>query len=221
MKFLIADDHPIFRVGLKDLISDNYPGITIIECCNGTEALDTIINESPDISILDIDMPEKNGLDIIKAIMNNKYKTKAIILTVCHEKEIIDVAMNNGALGFVAKDYTSESIVECINSVLKNKKYVMPFLNRKNYFFASLEHKEKEKIQFLRDRLTQTEIKIIKLISRNKSSREIGGLLFLSEKTIENYRYNICKKLLLPVKNNSLLLWVKENKELILLLPEF
>jgi len=221
MKFLIADDHPIFRVGLRDLLADKYPDVSIIECSDGTEALDKIINEAPDVSVLDIDMPGKSGLEIIKTIVENKYNTKAIILTVCHEKEIIDVALKNGALGFVAKDYTSQSIIECINTVLKNEKYIMPFLNRKNFFFNALDKNKQDKIYFLKERLTQTEIKIIKLICKNHSSREIGGFLFLSEKTIENYRYNICKKLLLPVKNNSLLIWVNENKEIILLLPDF
>lgn len=183
--------------------------------------MDLITNESPDLSIIDIDMPGINGLEVVKKMVAQDNNAKTIILTVCHEKEIIDVAIKNGALGFIAKDYTSESIIDCINSVLKNEKYIVPFLNRKNFFINTLDKSKQDKIYFLKERLTQTEIKIIKLICRNHSTREIGGFLFLSEKTIENYRYNICKKLLLPVKNNSLLIWVNENKEIVLLLPDF
>lgn len=219
MKLLIADDHPIFRKGLYDLLEKEYKGCTIIECETGTDAYKSIIEQQPDISILDINMPGLNGIEVSKKVINEMPKAKIVILTMYKEKEMVRKAMNNGVSGYIVKDFAVNEIIECINKVLDNKKYIGSTLQAE-YNELSMNRKE-HAVSDLLATLSQAELKTLKLVNQNKSSKEIAELLFLSEKTIENYRSKICQKLGLPPRNNSLVLWISENKEMLALLTEF
>lgn len=217
---LIADDHPIFRKGLIDLLQTAFPKVKITECHNGAEAIDGILKQKPEIAILDINMPEANGLDVCKRVLKENSDTKIIILTMYREKEMIKNAMLSGALGYILKDTAGDEIVDCINTVLEGEKYIgtamLPHHNE-----LSIEDKKKQQLVDGLKNLSQAELKTLKLVSQNKTSKEISELLFLSEKTIENYRSRICQKLELPPRNNSLVIWISENKELLSYISEF
>ncbi len=217
---LIADDHPIFRKGLIDLLQQMFAKAKIIECQNGTQALQNIQQLKPAIAILDINMPEMNGLEVCKQITKELIDTKVIILTMYREKEMIKNAMLSGAKGYLLKDNAVDEIKECVNTILKGETFVgtamQPYQNE-----LSVEDKKKQQLIDSLKSLSQAELKTLKLVSQNKSSREIAELLFLSEKTVENYRSRICQKLELPPRNNSLVLWISENKELLSFISEF
>jgi DNA-binding NarL/FixJ family response regulator len=220
MKLLIADDHPIFRKGLKDLLIDTYRDIEIIECSNGAEAYKYILLNKPQIAILDINMPEQNGLDVAKQVRNNNLNTKVIILTMYKEKEMIRKAMEFGASGFILKDFAVDELMDCIQKVQDNQKYIGPAL-KNSYTEVMFEDQKKQELMKKLSMLSHGEMKTLKLVNQNKTSKEISELLFLTEKTIENYRSKICQKLGLPPRNNSLMLWISENKELLSALNEF
>jgi len=217
---LIADDHPIFRKGLMDLLQHSFPKVKIIECHNGTEAISGILKLKPDIAILDINMPEANGLDVCKHVVKEQSETKIIILTMYREKEMIKNAMLSGASGYILKDNAVDEIMDCVNTVLNGEKYIgtamLPHHNE-----LTIEDKKKQQLVEGLKTLSQAELKTLKLVSQNKTSKEISELLFLSEKTIENYRSRICQKLELPPRNNSLVIWISENKELLSYISEF
>lgn len=217
---LIADDHPIFRKGLKDILTAAFPKAAIYECNNGKEAVEGISAHCPDIAILDINMPELNGLDACKQVIKQKTSSRIIILTMYSEKEMIKNAMLSGASGYILKDNAVDEIIECIGTVAKGEKYIgsamMP-----HHQELSMEDKKKQSLVDALKTLSQAELKTLKLVSQNKSSKEISELLFLSEKTIENYRSRICQKLELPPRNNSLVIWISENKELLSHISEF
>lgn len=219
MKLLIADDHPIFRKGLRDIFLNAFPNCQIIECDNGTDAVEAIGDSRPDISILDINMPGLNGIEVAKKVTAEFPQDKIIILTMYKEKEMVRKAMNSGASGYILKDFAVNEIIECITHVLENKKYIGPGLQ------SELNEpgltKKKQSVMDLMMSLSQAELKTLKLVNQNKSSKEIAELLFLSEKTIENYRSKICQKLGLPPRNNSLILWTSEHKDLLAMLNEF
>lgn len=220
MKLLIADDHPIFRKGLIEILRPSFPNALIIDCENGNETLEKIRTEVPDVCVIDIDMPEMNGLDICKAVYAEKINTKIVILTMYKEEEIYSKAFMLGASGYVIKDNSVQEIVQCIKTVMIGKKYMGN--SHQHEFNKVLEtDKKKEHIAELLKTLTQAEFKTLKLVNQSKSSREISELLFVSEKTVENYRSRICKKLELDSRNNSLLLWVMENKDLLATIREF
>ena len=217
---LIADDHPIFRKGLMDLLQHSFPKVKIIECHNGTEAIDGILKQKPDIAILDINMPEANGLDVCKRVIKEQSTTKIIILTMYQEKEMIKNAMLSGAMGYILKDNAVDEIMDCVNTVANGENYIgtamLPYHNE-----LSIEDKKKQQLVEGLKALSQAELKTLKLVSQNKTSKEISELLFLSEKTVENYRSRICQKLELPPRNNSLVLWISENKALLNSISEF
>ena len=217
---LIADDHPIFRKGLMDLLQTSFPKAKIIECHNGLEALNGVLHLKPEVVILDVNMPEINGLDVCKRLMKEQPGTKIIILTMYREKEMIKNAMLSGASGYILKDNAVDEIMDCIYTVLNGEKYIGTAMHP---YHSELINEDKKK-QLLIDSLTalsQAELKTLKLVSQNKTSKEISELLFLSEKTIENYRSRICQKLELPPRNNSLVIWISENKELLSYISEF
>lgn len=217
---LIADDHPIFRKGLMDLLQQSFPKVKIIECHNGTEAIDGILKLNPDIAILDINMPGTNGLEVCKHVVKKQTSTKIIILTMYQEKEMIKNAMLSGASGYILKDNAVDEIMDCVNTVLNGETYIgtamLPYHNE-----LSIEDKKKQQLVEGLKTLSQAELKTLKLVSQNKTSKEISELLFLSEKTVENYRSRICQKLELPPRNNSLVIWISENKELLSYISEF
>lgn len=220
MKLLIAEDHPVFRKGLKDILQDHFKDASILECDNGSSALQTIEKEKPDLSILDINMPEMNGMEVCKQVMKKDTSSKVIILTMYREKEMIRKAMDCGASGYLLKDNSTDEIIACINKVMVNEKYIGSALEAYNFEVQEEDKKKKELIDQIKT-LSQSELKTLKLVSNNRSTKEIAELLFLSEKTVENYRSRICQKLGLPPRNNSLLMWVAENKQLLQSISEF
>ena len=220
MKLLVADDHPIFRKGLINILLASFSDLQIIECKNGKEALEGIKIEKPEIAILDINMPELNGLEVLDIVLKEKLATRIIILTMYRDREMIKKAMDGGAYAYILKDFAANEIVECFDSVSANEKYIG--IELQSYYTDFItDDKKKFDLHILLKKLTQAELKTLKLVSQNRSTREIAELLFLSEKTIENYRSKICQKLQLPPRNNSLLLWISENKEKLSSISEF
>lgn len=211
MEVFIADDHPIFRSGLKFLLENSFDEIKVHAFENGEELLKNIESKKPDIVILDIDMPGKNGLEICKIIQEEKPGTKTIILTMYNDHEMLKLAFFNGAKGYLVKDNTSEELVDCINYVLDNKTYVAKSIREMQ---SELDSNDMQIAELLNS-LTRTELKTLKLVAQKLSSKEIADLLFVSVKSVENYRSRICKKLNLDARNNSLLLWVLDNRTII------
>lgn len=212
MLFLIADDHPIFRSGLKALLQNAYPTANIIEFDNGLDAQQAILEKAPDFSLLDIDMPGKNGLEVCNTV--SKVSTsQIIILTMYNDGEMLKKALDSGAKAYLVKDNTSEELVECIESLKRGESYIAKSMRKspkvqkelKNYNEVTNKLKE----------LTETEFKTLVLVAKKYSSKEIAELLFVSPKSVENYRSRICKKLDIDTTKKRLILWALENKNII------
>jgi DNA-binding NarL/FixJ family response regulator len=211
MNLVIADDHPVFRKGLTFILNSAFKNIQLVECDNGEQAYAAIKNFKPEAAILDIDMPLKNGLEVCKKIKEDNIPTAIIILTMYKEEEVLRKALLYGARGYIVKDNSANEIEICINKVLNGEVYIGSGIN-------SSAHKIDKELNHLKEvlqSLTQVELKTLKLVSKQLSSKEIAELLFVSVKSVENYRSRICKKLGLDARNNSLLHWVIENKELL------
>ncbi|MEO8664759.1 MAG: response regulator transcription factor [Ignavibacteria bacterium] len=211
IKIIIADDHPIFRNGLRQII-ESESKITIIgEADNGSKALELINELKPDIAVLDIDMPKKTGLEILRELKVTD--TKIIFLTMYAEEDIFDEAMNFGIKGFVLKDSAVNDIIECIFSVNEDRYYISPsvsnFLVNRRKKLSDLKNNNPQL-----QNLTLAEKKILKFIAENKTSKEIGEVLFVSYRTVENHRANISGKLNLK-GSHSLVKFAIENKSLL------
>jgi DNA-binding NarL/FixJ family response regulator len=214
MNVVIADDHPIFRSGLKFLLEASFSDIHITEFDNGGKVAAHCFVNHPDIVIVDIDMPVKNGLEVCEELTQGGCTCKVIVLTMYKDLEMLKLAFYNGAKGYLVKDNTSEELVDCIQAILSGKTYMAKGIRDQEKI---VEHDDvsKYRIAELLNSLTRTELKTLKLVSQKLSSKEIADLLFVSVKSVENYRSRICKKLNLDARNNSLLLWVLDNKAII------
>jgi len=211
IKIVIADDHPIFRNGLKQIIDFDKRIKIIGEADNGQKALELITELKPDVAILDIDMPKKTGLEVLKELKDSE--VKIIFLTMYAEEDIFEEAMNHGIKGFVLKDSAVSDIVDCIFSVHEDKYYISPSVSN---FLMNRRKKlnELKNNNPLLQNLTMAEKKILKFISENKTSKEIADILFISYRTIENHRANISGKLNLK-GSHSLVKFAIENKALL------
>ncbi|MCH2490325.1 MAG: response regulator transcription factor [Flavobacteriales bacterium] len=204
---IIADDHPLLLKGLNDFLLEK--GYNIIESSsNGREAYNAIAKLNPDIAILDIQMPYMSGLEIAKKCKTNCLDTKIVLITLHKEKELYQQAQDLNIFGYILKEFALEEIENCINTVSKGVPYFSPKI------------KENLGVQFLDDNslnsLTPSEKKILKLIAKDKTNKEIASLLFISYRTVEKHRSNIITKLNLEPKTNSLLIWAKAHHDKLL-----
>lgn len=214
MEIVIADDHPIFRSGLRLLLESSFQEVRVKDFENGQEVLHYMENHTPDLIFLDIDMPVKNGLDTCSEINQRFPDASVIILSMYKDVEMVKLAFFNGAKGYLIKDNTSDEMVECIESVQQGRSYLAKDVRDINRQETS-QNRDHLQIAAMLETLTQTELKVLNLVSQKYSSKEIANLLFVSVKSVENYRSRICKKLNLDARNNSLIMWVMENKSLL------
>ena len=193
IKVIVADDHPIFRKGLVDIIELEKDIEILGQACNGEEAVKLINRVSPDIAVLDINMPVTTGFDTVRELRKSNSQVKIIFLTMHNEHEIIKRAMELNVSGYLLKDSAAEDIIDCIHAVAKGDFYFSPALS--NYFATN----QRGALGMLEntgiEKLTSTEKTILRLVANGKTSQEIAEQLFVSRKTIDNHRVNICTKL--------------------------
>ena len=213
IQLVIADDHPIFRCGLRTII-DREPGLRVIaEAEDGEAALKYIYECEPDIAILDLDMPHKDGFEIVREMQAKSLATETILLTMHDSESIFNAALDLGVKGYVLKDSAMPEIIDCIKVVMSGRPYISPQLstyrmNRGNRHATLLQNKPG-----LGD-LTPAERQILKLIAEEKTSQQIAEELFISIRTVDRHRANICLKLDLRGTNTLIKFAVANNSEI-------
>ena len=194
---IIADDHSITLLGMQNYLKDiGYNVIGTYK--NGQTAYENAIQLKPDVLILDINMPIMNGLEVLKKIKKDAPEIKVIIYTMHNEKFIYEKAKNKGVNGYLLKDFALEEIAICLEKILDGKNWFSPRLVE-----LTVEGKYEKEVEYIA-LLTASEMKILELIARDFNTKNIANKLFISEKTVENHRSNIIKKLQLPNENNIL-----------------
>lgn len=205
---LVADDHPMLLKGLLDELQNKgykvLPGAT-----NGAQALEQILSESPEIAILDIEMPILTGFEVIKKCIENKCNTKFIVLTSYKEKAYVHKAKKLNISGYLLKDEPFSEIENCIQALKKDQKYFSTVFTD---VFDKEIYPQMDKIKYL----SPSERTIVRLIAQGKTSKEIGDMLSISHRTVQKHRGNIISKLDLPPSMDALNIWASENKELLL-----
>lgn len=210
---VVADDHPIFLLGLKSILEkmDDFDLVGVAE--NGTQAWELIRNKKPDIALLDIEMPDISGIELSDLIRGEKLFTKVIALTVHKDEEIFNQALEAGVHGYLLKENSINDLSEAIKTVIRGNFFfsasVSSFLVNRHKGGSLTDNDRKNR------RLTKTEKYVMKMIAEGYTSNEIAKKMKISVKTINNHRANICKKLNLK-GTNSLLVYAMKNKEVLL-----
>jgi DNA-binding NarL/FixJ family response regulator len=207
---VIADDHPIFRKGLKQTIEEDATMEVVAEAGDGEAALHLIEQHSADVVVLDIDMPRMSGLQVARAVKDKGLFIAVIILTTYKEEDMFDEAMDSGVRGYVLKQTVADDLRTAINAVIRGEYFLSPtisgyLLNRSKRAGELL--KQKPSLSYL----TQSERRILKSVALNKTSKEIADELFISYRTVETHRKNIATKLNIH-GSHSLLKFAIENK---------
>jgi two-component system response regulator DegU len=192
IKILIVDDHDLIREGLKRIISYEEDFNIIGEADNGEKAIDMIKLYKPEVLLLDINMPLMNGIGVLKWIREEAIVIKIIMLTIENQRQTIHEAINNGIDGYVLKESAGAEIIDAIRTVLKGEKYIDKSLI--STLFSDIKSSNKKTINIL-DNLSKRELEVLLKISKGCSNKDVGELLFLSEKTVKNYATNIFIKI--------------------------
>lgn len=209
----IADDHPIFRDGLKMLIEKDERLKVIGEAGDGVEALAKLPVAAADIAILDIDMPGNDGFEVARKLRELNLKTEVIFLTMHKDEHFLNKALELDVKGYLLKESAATDIITCIKNVAEGRVFISPAISGFLLKRVRRDEKAKDTVALL-DSLTQTERRIISLIAEYKTSREIGDELYVSFRTIENHRANIARKLDLK-GSHAVVKFAVENKSLL------
>jgi DNA-binding NarL/FixJ family response regulator len=194
ISILIADDHPIFRKGLRQVIETEANLKVVAEADDGVIALEQLQKLQPDIAVLDIHMPNLSGFELARIIYERGIQVEVIFLTMYKAEDLFNAAMDMGVKGYVLKDSAVTDIVGSIRAVVDGQPYISPqlssFLLNRSARSAALRQNQPGL-----DDLTPTERRVLRMLAEYKTSKQIADELFIHSRTVDNHRANICAKL--------------------------
>lgn len=189
-KILIADDHQLFNDGIKMMLSPEDNLQIVGQVFTGKDVMDAIHRLSPDVVLLDINMPHLNGLDVAAQIMQHHQSVKVIILTMYNDRKFVEDCQKMGVQGYILKNSGVEEVIMAIDSVVANKKYYDSKLTK-----STTSNQHTDDFFMKQFQLTKREIEIIGLIGKSNTNEEVADKLFLSIATVKTHRNNINLKL--------------------------
>lgn len=194
VRIVIADDHPLMRQGLRQIIEFERHLTVVGEARNGSEALAMVEELKPNVAVLDVDMPHLDGFQVARTLLANNSEAAIVFLTMHSDEAMFHAALDLGAKGYVLKDSAIDDIVAAINAAAAGRAFTS--LPMTTYFSKRQNHNELPEAQQsgLRQ-LTLTENRILKLLADYKTSKEIAEELSVSPRTVETHRSRICQKL--------------------------
>lgn len=208
---VIADDHPVFRKGLRQVLEAEGSFDIVGRASDGERALALVRERRPSIAVLDLEMPEASGLVVAETIQAEDLDVVVVILTMYRDEGMFRRALDLGVKGYVLKDSAVDEIVACLHMVASGRAYISPALSSE-----LLERRADAPLQELAalEDLTPAERRVLRLVARGLTSPDIAEELGNSTKTIENHRSHICRKLGLSGPQ-ALLRFALENRALI------
>jgi len=212
-RILIADDHPLIRKGLRQVIEAETNFEVVGEAADGQQALGLILQHKPRIAILDVSMPELGGFEVAGELRQRKMDVAIIFLTMHKDKNLFNKALDLGSKGYVLKDSALDEIVDALNAVAQGRPFVSAQLS--GYLVQRMDRIGllAQQVPGLND-LTPTEKRILKLIANYKTSKEIAEELHIHYRTVDNHRTNISTKLGLQGSHALLKFAVEHQAEL-------
>lgn len=206
IEILIADDHPIVREGFKQVISETDDMIVADEASNGQEVMALVKKRDYDLILLDISMPGRSGLEVLKDLKSEYQKLPVLILSIYPEEQYAVRAFRAGASGYLTKASAPNELISAIRKIVHGGRYVSESLAEKLTYYL-----DRDTTKPLHDSLSDREYQVLLLLGSGKTVKEIAEMLFLSVKTISTYRTHILEKM--KMKNNAeITLYVVKNK---------
>ncbi|WP_246939035.1 response regulator [Bacillus pinisoli] len=208
IKILIADDHHMVRRGLMFFLKTQTEIEIVAEASNGREALALVQEYKPHVILMDLDMPEMDGIQATKLVKEQFPETKVIILTSFSDQDHVIPAVRAGADGYQLKDIEPDELVKTIIAVHRGERHLHPIVT--NHVMNHLMHGSKEQ-ELLHEQLTARELEVLVEISKGKSNKEIADSLYITEKTVKTHVSNILSKLQLQDRTQAALYAVKHQ----------
>jgi len=190
-RILIADDHPIFRSGLRQVIEQDPSLCVIGEAGDGNTALAMIVDLAPDVVVLDVNMPGLNGFAVVESMHAKSIAAETVMLTMHDEEALFAKALSLGVRGYVLKESAVNDIVNCLHAVRRGQNFTSVEVTKYLFKRATGQTKPVDGLASL----TQAERRVLALIAEYMTSRQIADKLCVSVRTIEKHRNNICAKL--------------------------
>lgn len=204
---MIADDHSLIREGIIQLLEFDGMIEVVAEASNGVDCLEKLENIHPDVLLLDVNMPEKNGLEVLEEIKKKNYDVKVLILTVHNELEYLLKAIDIGVDGYILKDSESVELKKAIQAVLSGENYIqaslIPALNNR----LANRDIDRDKIESL----TSRELEVLIQVANGMINKEIATNLNISERTVKNHISNIFKKIDVSDRTQAAVFAIKNN----------
>jgi DNA-binding NarL/FixJ family response regulator len=213
IKVFIADDHPIFRLGLRQIIERTPQLVVVDEAEDGETAWQKLSTTNADVAILDVDMPDRDGFELARAAHDARLKVALIFLTMHKDEHFLGRALDLNVKGYVIKDSALTDIVQCIRAVAAGQEYISPqltgFLLNRSRRAAQLAARKPQLAA-----LSPVERRVLKLVAEYKSNKQIADQLCLSVRTIEHHRAHISQKLELEGRHALLKFALEHASEL-------
>jgi two-component system, NarL family, response regulator NreC len=205
---VIADDHDIIREGIKSVLKTHPEYVVCAEAKDGEEAFECVSRLKPDILLLDVTMPKISGLDIIERVKRVSGRTKIIVITVHKLGAYVLKALRQGVSGYLSKDNVAEELIPALVRVSSGSTYLGASISD---YISDVLKEPAQKTGSFRDILNNREQDVLRLVAEGKTAKEIAETLFLSRRTVENYKNGILRKLNLH-RTSDLIKYAIENK---------
>ena len=213
IRVFLVDDHPVFRHGLKEIIQSDPRFEVVGECGDGEAALAEIPRAKPQVAILDVNLPRRTGLEVARALRAARPPVACLMLTMHAEESTFNAAMDAGAHGYLLKDDAMDMVLLGLKTVAAGGVYLSPSISNwlvRRQQRASALKEEKTGLAAL----TATERLVLQLVAENKTNKQIGEELFISHRTVETHRSNICQKLQLQGAHKLIQFAIEHRSEI-------
>ena len=195
MRVLIADDHPVVRRGVRQTLTEEFAGCEVVEACTAGELMSLVRSGIWNVVILDVSLPDRNGLDVLKELQTDYPHLPVVVLSMHPEDQFAVRMMRAGASAYVTKESASEELTQAVRLAIAHRRYMSPALTERLAMEAVLEDGSKTSV------LSDREMQVLCLVAEGKSLTEISEVLLLSVKTVSTYRARLLEKL--SVKTNA------------------
>ncbi len=220
-RIVIIDDHQLFREGVKRILDFEKDFEVVAEGADGSEVLSIVEQYKPDVVIMDINMPNINGIEATRQLVKTYPDTKVLILSIHDDENYVTHALQTGAMGYLLKEMDADALIEAVKVVAEGGSYLHPKVTHnlvKEYRRLAAEDKsgsskgqQKQEVRLPLHLLTRRECEVLQLLADGKSNRGIGEALFISEKTVKNHVSNILQKMNVNDRTQAVVMAIKNG----------